>query len=237
MKKNLDNIVCRFNLTTSEVDGKRWYEMPDGRYVPSVTTVLDSLKTEKLAEWRERVGQDEANRISNSAKIRGTNIHDAVESYLMTGKYPEHILPTTQALVNKLRPSLDNDIDNLRLVEGCLWSKTLRLAGRTDVIADYKGTLSVIDFKGSNRVKKEEHIENYFMQATAYSIMFEEVYQIPVKQIVIMIAVDQQFERPQIFVKEATKYVDKLVDCVHDFHQKRVEEDRRWKLEWTNSGP
>jgi genome maintenance exonuclease 1 len=233
MKKTM-NLVQNEHLTTCEKNGKRWYYVHNGETYPSVTTVLDTRKSQTLEEWRKRVGPEEAARISNSAKIRGTNIHEAVEHYLTFDKYPSNILPTTQAIINKLRPTLDNDIDNIRMMEGCLWSDTMRLAGRTDVISDYKGTLSVIDFKGSNRPKKEEHIDNYFMQATAYAIMFEERYGVPVEQIVIVVAVDQQFEKPQIFVKQTKKYVDMLMECVHNYHAKVEEENKKWDgLVWT----
>lgn len=224
------NLVPHEHLSTTERNGKRWYCVPNGKMYPSVTTVLDSQKSKQLEEWRERVGQDEAARISNSAKIRGNNIHEAVEHYLRYDKYPTNILPTTQGIVNKLRPTLDKDIDNILMLEGTLWSDTMRLAGRTDVIGEYKGKLSVIDFKGSNRPKKEEHINNYFMQATAYAIMFEERHGMPIEQIVIAVAVDKQFEPPQIFIKETKNYVDMLMECVHTYHDKIEEENKRCEV-------
>jgi ATP-dependent exoDNAse (exonuclease V) beta subunit len=86
----------------------------------------------------------------------------------------------------------------------------LKTAGRCDLIAEYDGVPSVIDFKTSRKLKKEEWIESYFLQTTVYSMMFESMYKIKVPQIAILIAVDH--EPPQVFVKDRGHYVNRVLD-------------------------
>ena len=110
-----------------------------------------------------------------------------------------------------------NRIDNIHHIECGLFSEKIRLAGRTDVIGEFDGQLSIIDFKTSAREKKEEYIEDYFVQATAYSVMYEELTNIPVKQIVIIMSTDG-LSQPQLFVKESKNYIDILCQKVYDYH-------------------
>jgi genome maintenance exonuclease 1 len=111
-------------------------------------------------------------------------------------------------------------IDNIRYIESPLYSEKLGVAGRTDCIAEYDGVLSIIDFKTSLKEKKEEWIENYFEQGTAYALMYEELVGEPINQIVILISVDGM-EKPQIFIRDKIHYVQNLLEKIHLYKQEK----------------
>jgi genome maintenance exonuclease 1 len=117
-------------------------------------------------------------------------------------------------LFKSILPYLNN-IDNIRMQEKYLYSDYLRLAGTVDCIAEYKGTLNVIDFKTASRPKQEEWIENYFVQAAAYAIMFEERYKTPVSRLTIMVAVENNY--PQIFHKKRDEFAGKLIKLRNEY--------------------
>ncbi|CAB4140779.1 hypothetical protein UFOVP395_114 [uncultured Caudovirales phage] len=198
------------DLQTTEVDGKRHYLTPEGVF-PSVTTVL-SRKTSKqsLDEWRARVGEEEANRIMKLATDRGTAVHNICENYILNKEYRIGVMPTDMHTFLQIKPYLDLNVGSVYAVEAPLWSSRLKTAGRTDLLAGWQGVNSIIDFKTSKRPKKEQYIENYFIQATCYSLMAEERTALKFPQIVIVIAVDH--EDPQIFVRNRGQYVDRVLE-------------------------
>lgn len=194
-------------------DGKRLYTLPDGSKVPSITTVLSILKKQSIAEWRNIVGNEEANRVARIASSRGTNVHRICERYLLNEE--DHIrnaMPDALIMFRSLQPEL-NKINNIHYQEQSLWSTKLRLAGRVDCIAEYNGDLSVIDFKTSNRKKEREDILDYFQQATAYSLMYEELIGNPINNIVIMMAVEGQ-KKPLIFKEKVEDHIESLVNTI-----------------------
>jgi genome maintenance exonuclease 1 len=202
-----------------DANGRR-YRLPSGNLVPSITTVLSHFKKKQIQEWRNRVGEEEANRISSKASIRGTKFHSLMERYLENKPKDkilnESVMPNMRQAFFDALPVV-NRIDNIHYIECGLFSEKIKLAGRTDVIAEFDGELSIIDFKTSAREKKEEYIQDYFVQATAYSVMYEELTTIPVKQIVIIMSTDGLPE-PQLFVKESKNYVDILCQKIYDYH-------------------
>jgi len=209
------NFVPTAELTTETIDGQRHYVLPDGvTKLKSVTTIIGE-KTDKTAlmEWRKRVGEAEAQKISVQAARRGTAIHSIAERYVLNEDkfYGEKEMPINIESFKPIKEILDNHVDNILGVEIPLYSKALGCAGRTDLIAEYDGKLSVIDFKTSKRLKKAEWIENYFIQATVYSMMFEWTYKFAVPQIVIIIAVDDE-KTPQVFKLERSQYVDRVLE-------------------------
>jgi genome maintenance exonuclease 1 len=200
----------KIELERVVIDGVRHYATPDGKRYKSVTSIL-SEKSDKthLIEWRKRVGEVEANKISTRAANRGTAIHDIAEHYLLNNpSYPKHAMPANIDTFNSLRPLIDEHIGTVYALEHFMYSDLLMAAGATDCIAEFDGVMSIIDFKTSTKLKKEEWIQNYFLQATAYAIMAEERHGIEVPQIAIMIAVDH--EDPQLFVKPKYLYVDEV---------------------------
>ena len=199
-------------LETDESTGQRFYIAPTGDRLPSVTTVLGHFKKKSLQAWRQRVGEEEANKISTRASMRGTKFHNMMEKYLNNDKTLfEDVMPDMRMSFYDMEILLDN-IDNIYYIESPLWSTTLGLAGRTDVIAEYNGVLSIIDFKTSLRLKREADIKNYFQQAAAYALMYEERVGTPIDQIVVLISVDG--EPPQSFVKNKNDYVDELKNLI-----------------------
>ena len=206
-----------YDLQTETINGKRFYKTPEGLLYPSVTTITSQHGKDKILEWRKRVGEEEANRISTKASNRGTKVHKICENYLNNEEdyartNPAHIhktMPDTIAMFKSLQPLLDEHVNNIHALEIPLYSHHLRVAGRVDCIAEYDGKLSIIDFKTSGRLKEESWIKGYFMQCSAYAVMYEERTGIPVSQIVIMIAVDS--EHPQVFIKKRNDYIKDFI--------------------------
>ena len=128
----------------------------------------------------------------------------------------EDVMPDMKQAFNQFVPILDR-IDNVHYLETMLYSETLGLAGQVDCIAEFDGIPSVIDFKTSLRLKKEDWILNYFEQCTCYSLMYEEMTGIKAKQIVVLISVDH--EQPQVFVKQRGDYVSELFNKVKQFRE------------------
>jgi len=220
-RKNFTHKLLDFpDLNTISKNGKRYYVMESGDAYPSVTTVLDSM-TDKtsLFEWRKRVGEAEANKISRRAASRGTALHLACEKYVLNENinFSEE-MPTTQMLFNQMKEVLDNKVDNIYCVESPLVSHKLKVAGRVDLIAEYDDEISIIDFKTSDKTKKKEWIESYFLQASLYSYMFWEMTGIPVKKIMIGICVESE-TKPQIFIESPVKYIEKAAGMVKNYHK------------------
>lgn len=192
-------------------DGSRVYATEDGNNYPSVTTVLGALNQEVIAEWRNRVGAEEANRISGRATRRGTKLHAYTEHYLQNdAAFFDDIDLITQEMFREFRPVLA-DIDNIHCQETKLYSHYLKLAGTVDCIAEYKGRLSIIDFKTAGKPKKKEWIDSYFMQCAAYAIMYEELTGISVPQLVVLIAVEDH--EPQVFIERRNTWAKPLIDA------------------------
>jgi genome maintenance exonuclease 1 len=210
-------LVPKWELSTEYVDGQRYYVLPDGlTKLKSVTTVLgEKLDKTALLEWKKRIGEEEANRISKIATRRGNAIHSIAERYVLNEEryYAPNEMPVNVDSFMPIKAALDEHVDNILGVELPLWSKALGCAGRTDLVAQYNGVTSVIDFKTSKKFKKEEWIESYFLQSTIYSMMFERLYSISVPQIVILITVDDEVA-PQTFVMERSKYVDRAIELL-----------------------
>jgi len=195
------------------IDGKRFYVTPDGSAYPSITTILSSQDKPGLKKWREDVGEKEAKRISRESMRIGTAVHQMCEFYL--SNYIIKLKNEDKKIVdtfNRIRFLLGN-INNIVGNEIALYSDVLRIAGTADCIAEYNGVLSIIDFKTSRKPKREEWIDDYYMQTFAYKLMFEEMTGIEIKQVVILIACVDQFD-VQVFKKPASdsdKYLTKLV--------------------------
>lgn len=188
--------------------GRKYYTETGAAY-PSVTTVLGVLSRDSIKAWRKRVGNEEANKISGQAATRGTKIHLLCEKVLDNEEIDTSKLSLLDLEIwNEFRPLLDR-IDNIHAQEIALYSDHLRLAGRVDCIAEFDGKLSIIDFKTSKKPKKKEWIENYFAQAAAYAIMYEERTGIPINRSVIMIAVEG--DDPQIFIEKRDNFVPLLL--------------------------
>ena len=181
--------------------GTRYYVTPDGTKYPSVTTVISKRKKEQLKEWRERVGEEVAKEISKAATVRGNSFHNNCEQYLNR----EPVTESIGEMFDRFTPHLDR-ISDIVCLEQHLFSNELRVAGQVDCIGTYEGKLSVIDFKTSSKFKRKEWIWDYFMQATAYSYMFEERTGIAVSDLVILITCETG--EVQIFQDKRENWID-----------------------------
>jgi len=198
-------------LKRIEINGKRHYIAPNEEAYPSVTTVLGE-RTDKsgLIKWQESIGQEKAERIRVQAGNRGTAFHSIAEAYLLNHEnYPEGTMPVNKMTFEPIKRVLDDHVGMIHAVEAPLYSRRLYTAGQTDCIAEYDGVVSVLDFKTSRRIKEESHIQSYFLQATCYATMAEELTGQSIPQIVIIIATDH--EKPQIFIKQKIDYMDQML--------------------------
>ena len=201
-------LVPKWDLSTEYVDGLT--------KLKSVTTVLgEKLDKTALLEWKKRIGEEEANRISKIATRRGNAIHSIAERYVLNEEryYAPNEMPVNVDSFMPIKAALDEHVDNILGVELPLWSKALGCAGRTDLVAQYNGVTSIIDFKTSKRLKKTEWIESYFLQSTIYSMMFERLYSIAVPQIVIIITVDDD-PVCQKFIMNRADYVNRAIEVL-----------------------
>jgi CRISPR/Cas system-associated exonuclease Cas4 (RecB family) len=197
-------------LTRETTESGRKYFTPEGNAYPSITTVLSILSKQAIMEWRKRVGEEEANKISRQAATRGTAVHSLAEDYLNNNEdWNKGAMPANLASFNDIRPILDEHVDNVWMQEQFLYSDKLKCAGQVDCIAEYDNKLSIIDFKTSRRVKKKEDITSYFIQMAFYAAAFYERTGIPIRQGVIIMAVDGN--EPLVF-KENTYDYTKRVD-------------------------
>ena len=222
MKKKFNHNIIELgyeDLVAETTDTGRTYKCPDGSSFNSVTTVLKVLSEDAIQAWRRRVGEDVANKIGVRAANRGTAVHSIIERYLDNNvEYDKDVMPDVLSTFKDVQPILDEHISEILGLEAPLYSKHLKLAGRVDCVGVFDNKLSIIDFKTSRKIKKKEWIHNYFAQASAYAIMFEERTGIPVPQLVIIIAVDN--EEPQVFVEKRDDWTELL------FKAKEIYESR-----------
>jgi len=196
-------------LSTTTIDGKRHYQTPDGNVYPSVTTITSLHGKEGILAWRKRVGEEEANKISNKAATRGTRVHKLCEDYLNNELSFEGAMPNSIALFKQMQPFLDKYIGKVYGIECPLYSHHLRVAGKSDCIAQFDGKNAVVDFKTANKPKQEHWIQNYFMQCAAYAVAFEERTKISIPRIAIVVAVEG--DSPQLFIKKRDDYIDMFI--------------------------
>lgn len=199
-------------LQRIDSEGGRSYLTPTGAAYPSVTSVVGLHKAKQIQEWRNRVGAEEANRVSSRASKRGTSIHSLCEDYLKTGS-AEPPLPDAE-MFGSLRPLLDR-IDNIHCLETQLYSHHLQVAGTVDCIAEFDGKLSVIDFKTAGKPKQRDWIHDYFMQTSAYAVMFEELTGIPVNRLLILMGVDDH--EPLVFQEKRNDWIFQFRDMRSEY--------------------
>ena len=211
-------------LSTQNVDRKRYYVTPKKLLYPSITTVLSQRGKQGLLEWRKRVGEEVANHITRTSASRGSAVHKMCEDYLMN----QHIYNPTDfekhsqrhflgyCLFNRLKEEVLQNIDNIYAQETTLWSDRLMVAGRVDCIAKYKDVPTIIDFKTSRSERNDEWNENYYIQASAYAEMFEERTGKPIEQVVILVVTEDGVV--QEFIKKKHDYIPMLEEVVKEFN-------------------
>jgi len=193
------------------IDGEpRLYVTPEGAKLPSVTSITGFTTKEGIQQWRTKVGEEAANRISKKASSRGTTVHNLAEKYILKDqKFDEaykRAMPDAVDLFHKIRRTLNKSVTSIHALETQIWSDYLKVAGTVDCIGLYNGQLAVIDFKTSSKSKEEKWIEHYFMQTSAYACAWYELTKEPINKLVVIVANDQDSEA-QIFEKTTYHYL------------------------------
>lgn len=204
---DIDKLIRR-----TRTDGSRLYETPTGKLYPSVTSITSLHTKQAIKEWRQKVGEEEANKISARASKRGTRIHSLCESYLRSEKTEPDMFDSQ--MFQSITKWLDH-IDNIHCLETPLYSDYLQVAGTVDCVADFQGKLSVIDFKTSSKVKQRDDIHQYFMQTAAYAVAFEERTKIPVTDLVVILAIDN--DSPKIFLEKRDDWIFKFLNMRYEY--------------------
>lgn len=214
MKNNINLILQPYQpLQRVRIGGKRYYRVGDKAY-PSVTTVLSSIKKQSLENWRAWVGEEKANNITNSAAVHGTALHSLAEAFILNNTNFKSENPFAVKRFKPIKRILETKISNVYGVEPNLYSDKLGVAGSIDLVAEYEGVLSIIDFKTARKKRTSKDIKSYFMQAAIYAAFVYERWGIVPKQIVIIMSCEDQEERPLIFKEPITPWLNQAVDII-----------------------
>ena len=219
MKFNYVNHLGDLELEAKHTGDIRLYNLPNGEWVPSITSVTSFYNREIFAKWRKKVGIEEANRITKRATSRGTDFHEAVEVYMKNDEIDwDKFKPLTKFMFAHARPYLDK-INNIHAIERTLYSEYLGLAGRVDCIAEYEGELAIIDFKTSEAPKREQYLYDYFVQECGYACMLQEVYGLSVKKLVTIVACENGDTQVKV-VPPKKEYLIKLQEYIREYQDK-----------------
>ena len=205
-------------LSRETIDGVRYYSVPNEDELlklVSITSVTSHFNKEIFINWRKKVGNETADKITKAATTRGTDMHTLTEHYLKNDDLPD--VPPISEFLFKIAKGELNKINNIHALEGSLYSKELGIAGTVDCIAEYNNELSIIDFKTSKKPKPREWVEHYFVQAMAYGCMLYELTGISVKKLVIIMACEngecviyEEYDKSK-YIKLLGKYIRKFV--------------------------
>ena len=218
MFTHVDHGITLPQITRKTTETGRKYFTPEGNAYPSITTVLSIIGKDAIIAWRKRVGEEEANRVSQQASTRGTAVHTLAENYLNNEEdWKGKAMPANLFSFNTIKPILDKHVNNLWFQEIFLYSDRLKCAGQCDCIAEFDGVLSIIDFKTSRRVKKEEDITSYFIQLCFYAAAFLERTGVAIKQGVIIMAVDGS--EPLVFKVNTYDYLTHFISVRKKFKE------------------
>ena len=205
-------------LERETIDGVRYYSVPDEDELiklVSITSVTSHFNRQIFIDWRKRVGEETAEKITKAATKRGTDMHTLTENFLKNNDLPK-APPISEFLFNISKHQLRN-INNIHALEGSLYSKHLGIAGTVDCIAEYNKELAIIDFKTSKKPKPREWIEHYFVQCMAYGCMLYEMTGISIKKLVIIMACEngecvvyEEYNKRK-YIKLLNEYIEKFV--------------------------
>ena len=210
------NYLGELELDCKTTESIRLYNLPSGKWVPSITSVTSFYNRQIFVDWRKRVGLEEANKITRIATARGTDYHQACQDYLENKELDwNNYQPMTKIMFLHAKQYLDK-INNIHAIERTLYSEYLGLAGRVDCIAEYDGELAVIDFKTSGKIKPEKWLENYFVQEMFYASAYYELTKIPVVKL-ITIMVTPEGEVKVFDKRNKGDYIKLLVRYIKEF--------------------
>ena len=220
-------ITQKFDYTTikrKQVDGKRLYETPDGNAVASVTTILDKTKDKTgLMEWRKRVGEERAQQITTEASGVGTRMHKYLEDYIDTGNWPSPGSNPYAQQAHKMAEVIREQAFS-RLNE--IWGSEVSLfmprlyAGTSDLVALYDDRPAICDFKQTNRPKKEEYVEDYYLQLVAYAEAHNEIYDTNICEgHIFMCSRDFEYQQFDITPETYPHWRNKWYDRVYTYYE------------------
>lgn len=210
------------SIERKEVNGRRHYATSEGKVYPSVTTVLSGYKDEGLKQWIAKVGSDVANRKKIQGANRGTGIHTIYEDFVSNRLDIQQHDPITYSLFKESERYLREGMNKVHNLEFAVWSDRLKTAGTADSLCEWCGITSILDYKTSGKPKKEEWIENYFIQETVYAMCVYERIGLKVPQIVTFL-VNERDPEPQIFVKRTEDYILDAIRIFRDYHRRNNE--------------
>ena len=197
------------------INGVRYYDTPDGTLI-SITSLLKNFTPEGILEWRKAVGEDVANEVMRAAADRGSKVHKIIENCLsnkpendLVGNYGE----LAARMFSQMVPALDK-IDRIRALEKGLYSTRFGIAGRVDCIAEYDKELTVIDFKTSTR-KRDERNETHLVQASFYSLAWEERTGEKVNQIAILTTTEDG--ELDVYRDDPSNHIDRLEEMIEEY--------------------
>ncbi len=211
-------------IKKKSVDGRRLYACPDGNAVASVTTILDATKDKThLIAWRKRVGEVKAKEVVTEASGVGTRMHKYLEDYVESGDWKEPgSNPYAKQAHSMAQQIKDNVMDHVEI-----WGSEVQLyhpkiyAGTTDLVGMYKGQPAIMDFKQTNKPKKEEWVEDYYLQLTAYALAHNELYNTNIKEgHVFMCSRDLQYQQFDLLPEDFAKWESKWWDRVYEYYDK-----------------
>jgi ATP-dependent exoDNAse (exonuclease V) beta subunit len=212
-------------IKRKQIDGKRLYACPDGNAVASVTTILDKTKDKShLIAWRKRVGEAKAQEIVTEAASVGTRMHKYLEDYIEFGEWPtpgsNPYAQQAHKMAEQVRDNAMGDVDEI-------WGSEINLyhpkiyAGTTDLVGQYKGQPAIMDFKQTNKPKKAEWVEDYYLQLTAYALAHNEVFGTNIREgHIFMCSRDLQYQQFDVWPDEFNKWEQKWWDRVYQYYDK-----------------
>ena len=211
-------------------DGKRLYETPDGRRVPSVTTILSATQPEEkkqaLQNWRKAIGVERAQAITTDAANRGTRMHKYLEDYIRNGELPARGSNPYSFASHAMAQTIIEDglknVNELWGIEVPLYFPQL-YAGTTDGCGIHLGDEAIIDYKQTNKPKKEEYIDDYKLQLVAYALAHNEVYGTKIRKGVVLMSVKPEVNKDTMEPLERPKYQEFILSA-QDFDY--------WEQQW-----
>ena len=207
----------------TSIEGRRHYEIT-GKKLPSVTTILQATKSQEAIDsinrWKARVGEDQATRVKDQAAARGTNMHYHLEKYVL-GEGHKDLTDEGQVAGDMAQVIIDKGLCDMSEI----WGSEVTLyypglyAGATDLVGVYDYEDSIVDFKQSNKPKRKEWIEDYFIQLAAYAMAHNQVYDTEITQgVILMCTPDKYFQKFQVKGKEFIKYQHKFLEKVDQYY-------------------
>ena len=214
-------------IKRQQVDGKRLYACPDGNAVASVTTILDKTKDKThLIAWRKRVGEQKAQEIVTEAASVGTRMHKYLEDYIELGEWPT---PGSNPYAQQAHKMASQVKENAMVDVDQIWGSEINLyhpkiyAGTTDLVGQYKGQPAIMDFKQTNKPKKQEWVEDYYLQLTAYALAHNEIFGTNIREgHVFMCSRDLQYQQFDLWPDEFDGWEQKWWDRVYQYYDKHA---------------